>query len=413
MSVARRRGPTVWVMSELYHPEVTSTGHYMTRIAERLAADGFDVAVLCGQPTYAARGTRAARVEQRHDVMIRRCGGTTFDKDNLAGRAVNIVTLSMSTLWSGLRRVRRGDLVVAVTNPPTLPWIAMLVARLRRARFVPLFHDVLPVVLEVAGRRPPGSPAVRVARSMTAMATRGAGTIVVVGRPLVTELERYGHTAEVVVIPNWSDDEDVVPVAPEDSTVRRELDLVRQRVVLYAGTFGRANDLDTVLGAAALLAPRDDIKIVLCGDGPQRASIERRVGNGEWANVVIAGPYPRDRQSDMYGAGDVVVVPLLAGMGRSSMPSRTYNSLAAGCPVIACTESDSELALLIGEHDVGAVVSAGDAPALARAIERLLDDPDLPEIAARSRRVALGPCSTETALSAWSALVGRLLGDAR
>lgn len=404
---------TVWVMSELYHPEVTSTGHYMTLIAERLAADGRDVAVLCGQPTYGARGTRAAGVERRNGVTIRRCGGTTFDKDNLAGRAVNIVTLSMSTLWSGLRRVRRGDLVIAVTNPPTMPWIAMLVATLRRARFVPLFHDVLPVVLEVAGGRPAGSLAVGIARSMTAIATRRADTIVVVGRPLVTELERYGHAADVVVIPNWSDDADVVPVAPEHSVIRRELGLVRRRVALYAGTFGRANDLEIVLGAAALLARRDDITIVLCGDGPQRASIERRVGSGHSENVVIAGPYPRDRQSDMYGAGDVVVVPLLAGMGRSSMPSRTYNSLAAGCPVIACTEPDSELALLIGEHGVGAIAPAGDAPALARAIEGLLDDPELPEVAARARDTALGACSTETALSAWSALVARLLGDAR
>lgn len=400
-------------MSELYHPEVTSTGHYMTLIAERLAADGFDVAVLCGQPTYGARGTRAPRVERRHDVMIRRCGGTTFDKDNLAGRAANIITLSMSTLWSGLRRVRRGDLVIAVTNPPTMPWIALLVARLRGARFVPLFHDILPVVLEVAGRRPPGSPAVRVARSMTGMAARGASTIVVVGRPLVTELERYGHAAEVVVIPNWSDDEHVVPVTPANSAIRRELGIVGQRVMLYAGTFGRANDLDTVLGAAALLARRDDITIALCGDGPRRASIERRVDDEDLTNVVIAGPYPRERQSDMFGAGDAVVVPLLAGMGRSSMPSRTYNSLAAGRPVVACTEADSELALLIGEHAVGAVVPAGDAHALAGAIEALLDDPDLAEVAARSRRVAQGPCSTETALSAWSALVARLLGEGR
>jgi len=409
MSDRGARAPTVWVLSELYHPEVTSTGHYMTLIAERLATDGFDVAVLCGQPTYAARGTRAPRIERRRGVTIRRCGGTTFDKDNLVGRAVNTVTLSASTLWTGLRRIRRGDLVIAVTNPPTMPWIGVLAAALRRARFVPLFHDILPVVLEVAGHRPPGSLAVRFARSMTALVVRRAQTIVVVGRPLVAELGCYGGTAQVEVIANWADDADVVPVAPARSSIRRALGLVDQRVVLYAGTFGRANDLDTVLEAAAILAPRTDITFVLCGDGPRRATIERRIEQRGATNIAVTGPYPRERQSDMYGVGDIVVVTLLAGMGRSSMPSRTYNSLAAGCPVVACTDADSELALLVEEHDVGAVVPTGDATGLAAEIVRLLDDPHLTDVAARASRVARGPCSAATALSSWSALVAGLL----
>ncbi len=409
MSGIGARTPTVWILSELYHPEVTSTGHYLTLIAERLAADGCDVAVLCGQPTYAARGTRAPRVERRRGVTIRRCAGTTFDKDHLAGRAVNTITLSASTLWTGLRRIRAGDLVIAVTNPPTMPLVGVLVAVLRRAHLVPLFHDIVPVVLEVAGRRPSGSLAVRFARSITSLVVGRARTVVVVGRPLVAELESYGPTAELEVIPNWSDDADVVPIAPEDSAIRRTLGLVGQRVALYAGTFGRANDLETVLEAAAILAPRSDITVVLCGDGPQRATIEQRIEQRGSINVVLTGPYPREQQSDMYGVGDIVIVTLLAGMGRSSMPSRTYNALAAGCPVVACTDSDSELALLIEEHDVGAVVPTGDAAGLAAEIVRLLDDPRLDQVAARSRRAAVGPCSAATALSSWSALVARLL----
>ena len=49
----------LWIVTELYYPEETSTGYYLTRIAEGLA-DVADVKVLCGQPNYSARGTRAA-----------------------------------------------------------------------------------------------------------------------------------------------------------------------------------------------------------------------------------------------------------------------------------------------------------------------------------------------------------------
>ncbi len=400
------RGRTVWILSELYHPELTSTGHYMTAIAERLAADGHRVAVLCGQPTYGARGTRAAQRELRNGVTIHRCRGTTFHKDRILGRIANIVTLSTSTLWTGLRRIRRGDTVIAVTNPPTMPWVGLAASVARRAEFVPVFHDILPIALMVAGHRKPTALSVRFARAMTSLVVRGSGRIVVVGRPLVDELRNYGATDPVVLIPNWSDDQVVHPIEPGESAIRLELGLIDSKVALYAGALGRANDLDTLVEAAVLLSRRPDITFVLCGDGPQRATVERAVVERGLTNVIVTGPYGRERQSDMFGVGDLVVIPMLAGIGRSSMPSRTYNALAAGCPIVAGTEPVSELAMLIDEHAVGVVVEPGRPSELAAAIERMLDDPGRREMAAAGRRAALGPCSAEAALAGWSSFVG-------
>jgi hypothetical protein len=118
----------VWVVSELYHPEETSTGQVMTGIAEGLAAR-FSVKVLCGQPTYAARGTRAPRAEVRRGVDIHRCVSSTLDKNRLAPRLLNAVTLSVSIFGQALRRFARGDLVLVVTNPPLLPFLMAAACR--------------------------------------------------------------------------------------------------------------------------------------------------------------------------------------------------------------------------------------------------------------------------------------------
>ena len=59
----------LWVISEPYYPEETSTGYYLTRIAEGLAGD-FDVKVLCGQPNYSARGTVAPKREVHKGVEM-------------------------------------------------------------------------------------------------------------------------------------------------------------------------------------------------------------------------------------------------------------------------------------------------------------------------------------------------------
>src|SRR4051812_33791098 len=107
----------VWIVSELYYPEETSTGYLLTRIAEGLAAHR-PVSVLCAQPTYSARGTRAPAVEDRHGVAIRRCRGTTLNKDILPFRFVTLITISVAIFVSLLLRVSRGDCVIVVTNPP-------------------------------------------------------------------------------------------------------------------------------------------------------------------------------------------------------------------------------------------------------------------------------------------------------
>src|SRR5690242_20331983 len=119
--------PRLWIISELYYPEQTSTGYFLTRIAEGLA--GFmRVEVLCGQPTYSEHGMRAPRRENRNRVRIHRVHATHFGKDRLILRAINALTLTVSVTWFALLRFRRGDRLLIVTNPPTLPPLVGLIA---------------------------------------------------------------------------------------------------------------------------------------------------------------------------------------------------------------------------------------------------------------------------------------------
>ena len=94
-SATGSRKQRVWVVSELYSPELTSTGYFLTGIAEGLAGV-YDVFVLCGQPSYWARGVRAPRRELLNGVNVKRCLATTLDKNNPPYRLINLVTISIS-----------------------------------------------------------------------------------------------------------------------------------------------------------------------------------------------------------------------------------------------------------------------------------------------------------------------------
>src|SRR5579872_5414474 len=105
----------VWIISELYYPEDTSTGFIITKIAEGISAR-YAVSVICSQPTYAKRGTRVAKRESRNHVDIFRCWGTLLNKDILVLRLINLLTITLSMWWALLWRVRANDRVITVTN---------------------------------------------------------------------------------------------------------------------------------------------------------------------------------------------------------------------------------------------------------------------------------------------------------
>ena len=173
----------LWVVSELYYPEETSTGYILTRIAEGMA-DRFDVHALCGQPSYSARGLRAPATEVRNGVMIRRCRATTLNKDVLLLKLLNLATITLSMFWNALWRLRRDDMVIVVTNPPSLPFLVALACRLRRARLVLLIHDVYPEVLSAAGMLHPSSFASRLGGRLNRWLYRSAERVVVLGRDM-------------------------------------------------------------------------------------------------------------------------------------------------------------------------------------------------------------------------------------
>ena len=78
----------VWMISELYYPEETSTGHVLTKIAEGLA-DRYSVLALCSQPTYSSRGRRAPARETYKGVDIERVWGSS-DHDYIADAGTSL-----------------------------------------------------------------------------------------------------------------------------------------------------------------------------------------------------------------------------------------------------------------------------------------------------------------------------------
>ena len=140
----------LWIACELYYPEDNITGFYMTRLAEGLAPH-LDVHALCGQPNYHRRGQRAPKRERRNGVSIFRVSSTTFDKNIALLKIINMISLSLSMFFGGLRWFKKGDDVLIVSAPPTILFTVSLAALLKGCSYKLLIHDNYPEMLVAAG----------------------------------------------------------------------------------------------------------------------------------------------------------------------------------------------------------------------------------------------------------------------
>jgi colanic acid biosynthesis glycosyl transferase WcaI len=226
---------------------------------------------------------------------------------------------------------------------------------------------------------------VRAARWLERTTYARAAAVTVLSEDLranVAAKVRPQHRDAVRVIPNFVDTESIQPM-PRATSYRRELGIADdQTVVLYAGNVGFSQSLDLVVEAARRLAHRPDLVFVVNGGGSGLAEVKASAEHLE--NVRFAPYQPRERLSEVLASGDLHVVLLRKGLATASVPSKTYSILAAGRPLLASIDPETEVTRVVAAADCGVSVRPDDADAFTAAVESLTSDGD--ELAAMGRR---------------------------
>lgn len=159
---------------------------------------------------------------------------------------------------------------------------------------------------------------------------------------------------------------------PATAELRRRHQLGDARIVLYAGAFGRANAIPTLLAAAQSLQSLSNILFVFVGHGYHTGTIERQARNS--SNIRLLPPVPRHAIFDWFALASLSVVGFVdVPSVAASSPSKLFDSLAAGCPVIVTNPGWTKE--LVEENRCGWYTPAEDADSLSDLIAQLLRDP--------------------------------------
>ena len=397
-------------VNRYFHPDLSATSQMLSDIAFRLAARGREVHVVTSRQRYEDAAARLPARETREGVQIHRIWTSRFGRAWLPGRALDYLSFYVSSWLCIARLARRGDLVIAMTDPPLACFPAALAARLRGARLVNWLQDIFPEVAERLGLRITRGLFGAFARALRGYSLRAATLNVVLGermREFVARLEP-ASAQRIAVIHNWADGETLQPVPPGEGSLRAQWGLEGRFVVGYSGNMGRVHDFDTVLDACERLRTDADVAFVFAGEGHQRLRLEQETRRRGLPNVTFQPYQPRDRLAASLGAADAHLVSLLPALEGLVVPSKFYGIAAAGRPAIFIGDPEGEIARMLREARCGLVVATGDAAGLARAILALRDHPaQCREMGANARAAFEVRYDLPRAMNHWEAALAR------
>ena len=350
------------VITEHYAPFPSTTSGYMTDIAEALARER-RVLVISSSPDSASK--LPVTPGEPEVIEIR---SWWPEKSALASRSFAAVLFSFQVFVAVMRHARKEDVLLCVTTPFTLPYTVALAARLRKAASALIIYDLYPDSLVMAGFLDASSIPAKCLRMANAMMFRWLDGIVIIGRDMGTKLLQYPNmtAAKITLIPNWA----TLPtryraIDPENPYRRR---CGGRFIVAMSGNAGFTHDPQSVFEAARILQHDPDIKFLLSGEGVGWNKLNEMQAVSRLPNVTLIERVPESELESFLSAGDIWIVPYRKNNTGVSVPSRIYNLLAIGRPIIMCSEPDAEAAMLIQEEDIGWVTPPEDPEAIARVI---------------------------------------------
>ena len=383
------------VITPHYEPDTAPTGLIITSLVSQWAEKGHQIEVITSLPWYEKHEIsdqwkgRLVRKEENGPVTVTRLHPFPQEKSKTLRRAVSFLAFSLLALVVAIFKKGPFDAVVALAPPLTLGNVGKALAVRHRCKLILNLQDIFPDVAIALGKVK-SRFLIKSLQKYEKFTYSGSDALTVLSKDLEenvsNKISSMRIPPKVEVIPNFLISESIKPQS-RYTKYREEYELGEKLVVMYAGNLGNSQSFELMIKAAENHEKREDVIYVINGSGVMSETLKDKAT--ELRNLKVIDYQPIKRLPEVLATADIHIVPLRTGLGHMSVPSKIYSVFAAGRPVLASVDSETEIERIIRASGAGIAVQPDDFNSFRDKLEELIENSELREEMGNKARIWL------------------------
>ncbi|SMO50443.1 Glycosyltransferase involved in cell wall bisynthesis [Saccharicrinis carchari] len=335
------------------------SGYLMIDIANDYARKGYRTTLIAGRIV-----ERDVPLDSRVQIykIMRYNRSSNFKR--LLSWFVSAVQIWVSVLF----RFRKSHLLI-VSNPPFAPLLPMLLSN----SYSLLIFDLYPDALSEYGFVNKKSPIVKLWSLANKKVYAGATKIYTLTNGMRQAMSSYISTEKINIVPLWTNNSFLKPVPKGNNPFIKQHGLQDKFVVLYSGNFGYTHQVDLIIDLAAKIN-HPKILFVLVGGGRSEGKLKERLVKEGIGNCRILPWQEVDMLPYSLSSADLSIVSLSENASALAIPSKVFNYMSVGSPILAIAGSGSDLESLILENELGKSFTPDQSDRIIAYIKELADN---------------------------------------
>jgi len=399
------------VVHRHYWPDATPYAFMLRKLSEEYVCADHDITVLASQPSFRPelKIPKQASMEIKNGVVIRRLWTVQNTGRSMFVKILAFLLYCAQVFLYVAKNGANYDVVLSTTTPPVVgAWVLRQACRFRR---LPHIYHVLDIAPEILLNRSVFSRNSWIYRTLLRMDTencRAACQVVTLSTDMKRTLVNRGiDESGVCVINSFKLDEEFDLESRRNSSDAPELAESKFNIV-FTGNLGNFQALDVILEAISK-TENPKLAFTFVGEGDFKSTLIERSKQIHNVTVRIVPHQPVAAVRKILDQADMGLVTLAPGISSYAYPSKVMGYLSAGCPVLAVTDPDSELATMVEDKKVGRFVSINSVDGLSAAFDRLPADMiDSNSMRSAARKLYDEAFSFEIALLSWKGVLDRM-----
>ena len=359
----------ILIHTDEYYPTPQACAYRMQTMADVFSKQGNKVIIIASSVNK-KNGSMKLRSEE-----IVYAPAISMKKKTALMRILNNLSFGISSVYAALK-VGKIDIVISTSPPPLISIFGWIIAKFKRAKLVYDVRDIWPDVAIEMGSFSSKSFYSKIFSLIANFMYKHADWITTVSSGKVKKIQQHlisisktDCTDKVKLVSNGFDEEVTNFKINQQVVDRYQLD--KNFTCVYIGNIGLAQGLESILDIAEHTVHKD-VQFLIFGKGAEKDSLIKETTKRKLQNVKFCGVLPHKDVFSVLSKAKISFIPLKSAKMKDSVPTKIYEALGIGCPVLLVAEGDS--CDIVNESKIGKCISPSDLEILSETFDNMVDD---------------------------------------